>query len=814
MSQRIALVVAVGLVALGLYLLVQSFSNPLDVTGERDTTTSRGTKEVGHLEGGKDGHAQEGPGAESNRVAVPAEASAAAADPASEVGGLRVRVRWRDGKPAAGVAVVVHSWQPVYHIYPQRLANEQGIVEFTGLQPGEVQVSCDRDESVDAKVEGGKVVEVVLELKGVEVQGVVVDDTGAAVGDAGIWLTRANRYDSLGGRVVTRSDSSGEFRLRGVPPGQSLGALAKGLAPSELVDLDDLDTTKAPVRVRLVVAAPGGAVRGTVRSPGGDPVAGADISVGSPPRFLPYRQGHGYVEVWTPLVTSSDAQGRFEFLSLAPGKHSVAVRFEHLPIWKGEVVVEAGATSRLDVQLLEGVVVKGVVTDGAKVAIAGAVVRAYDRPLDETFIQSGQFDYDSVFGFPFTAADGNGSYRLSGIAPGAIHLYATRPERRSWGETKMRAKTVLQGKDGEELQWDPVIAAGNSIAGVVTYRDGVPMNNCFVNLENEKTKKRQAISVHKHGRFQFTNLEAAYYTLSVQYPFNIPRGVPPLEQGKVWPDTGEVRLIATFDSPQKQAPGTVVGRVQDAAGRKTHAAALGIQLKSDRGSWRTGKVTKEGGFEFKRVEPGKFRLVVLSGEEVIHVSEWFELMPAENHDVGTLVTQPGGSLRVKFARDKGTEKIEPRCWAWHISTNQYREIRPGLSEEHLEKNLSVGTYRISVWAKDLAQVSVSTEVEVGKEAVVMLRLRRGASRTFEMQLPEGHEPGKMDITIYDSGGKVCWWQTATISAASGNLLKRTVNLGTGSYTVKVKTTAGRAGEQAFEVKDLGAQAPTIHVTVK
>ena len=42
---------------------------------------------------------------------------------------------------------------------------------------------------------------------------------------------------------------------------------------------------------------------------------------------------------------------------------------------------------------------------------------------------------------------------------------------------------------------------------------------------------------------------------------------PPLEKGGLWPDTGEVRLVAIFDPPQKEPSGSVHGRIQDVGGR-------------------------------------------------------------------------------------------------------------------------------------------------------------------------------------------------------------------------------------------------------
>ena len=516
MSKRIAIVVAIGLGILCLYLLQQSFANPVDIGGDQETATTGNDMRAG---GGRESEEKDGAlEGDPTRVAVREEVSAPS-DP--KLGILLVRVRWQDGKPAPNVAVALTSRRPVYHTVLRRLTNEQGVVQFGDLGPGEFEVSSHRGGRAKATVAAGKVVEAALELKGVDVHGVVVDATGAAVVDAEIWLTRAHHIDWLGGRVVARSDTRGEFRIRGVPPDQCLGALAKSFAPSDLVDLDDVDSTKVPVRVRLVVRERGGAVTGVVTSPAGDTVPAAVVCVGKQPRRFRYRLGsNSYFETWTPLGTTTDADGHFELPSVASGKHPVAIRARGLPIWKGEVVVRSGETSRLDVQLLDGVMVHGVVTDGAGQRIGGAIVRAYDKALSESFIQGGQFDYESVFGFPFTSADDQGRYRVAGIAPGSIHLYATRQRTPRYGfGTLVRAKAVLHGDAGEELLWNAVIEPGHQVSGLVTYKNGTPMKHCFINLRHEKTNKLQALVTDKEGRFRFTNLEPAYYKVGVQYPY-------------------------------------------------------------------------------------------------------------------------------------------------------------------------------------------------------------------------------------------------------------------------------------------------------
>lgn len=807
----IPLLLALGILALGVYLLQLSFASPVD-SGWKPDTDPVGNAGAAKAAGEVQAATEEAP--PDKRVAVPTEAAGSSA---SEVGTLVLRVLWPDGGPAADVAVDLTGSEPFWRRFSDtlgwQLTDVKGEVRYENIPAGEYWYASSR-RGMDwdrVNVVAGTVTEAVIKLDGFDVHGRVVDGSGAGVANAGIWMTTG--YTGwLGGRVVTHSDGNGDFRIRSAGQGQSLGALFRGFAPSELVDLEDVDTSKAPVAVRLVLSKPGGTVTGTVTSPTGKVVPGADVCVGKKPRHFDFRRsGHGARETWTPLTACTDATGRFKLPWVAPGKHPVAVRSRGLPIWKDEVVVKAGETSHLDVKLLAGVVVHGVVKDMAGKPVVNAVVRAYDTALDERYIQAGQFDYDGIFGFAHTAADAQGRYRLGGIAPGSIHLYATRV--RTTGQTTLvRAKTVLKGDAGEELEWNPVLDPGHTIEGLVTFRDGVPMQHVFVTAWHEKTNEYQALTTNREGRFRFTNLTLAHYRLTVQYPFRgVPKDAPPLVKTKVWPDTGEVYLAAVFDSPTKEAPGSVRGRVHDAAERHTRQGTLGVRLISGRG-WRTEKVKKDGTFAFEKIAPGRCRVMVTSGEKVIHAGEEFDLAPAQRFDVGTLVTEPGGSVRLRFVREKGTEKIEPRVWLRHLKDKHSVEIRPKRATEHLEENLCVGSYDARVFARGIVDTRVPFDVRAGEESVVELRFRPAAHCPLVFVLPE-RLPEKLEYVITDAKGGVAAQRSMTLSPRYPNPLQSMVQLPVGRYTMTVSTSEGFSTKQEFEVKDLTAEVPAIRIEI-
>lgn len=814
-ARPLAILALIGLGLLGLYFWIASADSSID-PGPVDSPLA-GVKK-----------SEDEPAAEKLEAAARTEIRDAvgagkgvAPDPDPEHGALLVRVVWSDDTPAENIAVLLRRSQRgyPYNTLKREISDAKGVVRFDGLEPGTYAARSHRggyDKPAEATVVAGKTAEARLELPvGVEVHGIVVDGKGAAVSDAGIWLTSGSK-DWLGGCVVTRSDAKGKFRVRGAKKDASIGALVAGFAPSALVDLDDFDTAKPPVSIRLTVKAPGGGIEGTITSPAGDPVAGAVVCVGKQPRRFKQRSGGmwSHVETWTPLVATTNAEGHYAVRGVTPGEHPLVVRADAAARFHAKVVIEASATLRKDIQLLGGFTVRGAVRDRAGKPITGAIVRAFDHAFDESFIQSGQIDYESVFGYQYTVSGTDGIYRLPHLTPGPVHLYAMRSERPPRGKAKPRAKTIVEGEDGAVVVWLAVIERGNTIEGIVTFRDGVPMKNHFVAAHNDETGLRQSVTTNKEGRFEFVNMELANHSLGVQY-WNAPKGTPPLEKKKVWPNRGEVRLVAVFDAPEKKPLGKVRGRIHDTAGR-VRTGALSVILQSDQNFWHTAREPKDGKFEFDRVKPGKFKVVAKSGETVILAGPWFEVAAAEVRDVGTLVTEPGGAVEITFHREKGTEKIEPTLWLSSKDTNQSVPVRPGTAGSHRVENLCPGEYTVSSYATGMMSIrgDAAVTVEAGAVAKLSLRLRAAALCPVEVTLPEDRPLGAVTLSIVDSNGKTSWKVTERNTGAIPNPYKRKASLAPGRYVLSVKSTTGLKGEQEFEVKNTDPEQPVVRLTVR
>jgi RNA polymerase sigma-70 factor (ECF subfamily) len=754
---------------------------------------------------------------------VTAETAAKDTPVAAPTGGtVLVHVFWSDTKPAPGVGV--HLRRNADGL-PQdglgfTLSDAHGVARFAGVPNGRVGVASDRNDYEGSRVvdvEAGRETSVELHLSaGLAVEGLVVDANRVPVAEAGIWLT-TGFGDWTGGRVVATSSADGSFRLRDVPARQSLGALAAGYEPSELLDLETVDTSRAPVRVELVLATQGAALHGRVTGPDGEPVPGALVSVG------PYAQAHSgllggggaWAEVWTPLTTRTDAHGDYELRGLPIGPAPLRVRTAELPIGKREVELLAGESVRADVALVAGAVVAGTVRGADGEPIAHAIVRAFDQPINRHFLQGGQYDYDDPIGYPSTAADEHGSYRLTAVPPGEVHLFANpayapiEPTTTS----EPHAETVLTAGPGEHLDWNPILTEGRVIEGLVTYRDGTPMPRVFVSARSVETGVSQALVADEAGRFRFLNLDDVAYVLGVQY-WAAPADAEPIELTDVYPDKGLVRLRASYDAPVDNEPGTVSGTVHDAGERCPNPERLSVELESDRGFVRVWVEMDGYGFSFPDVEPGRYRPIAGVDGDAVFVGDWFELGSGEDRDLGVLTTVAGGELRLRAPRTTDTEHVELRLFVRTDGTLTSREVKLGRADELLVENLSAGELDVRAYGEGVAPIYTFVTIEADREVELVLALRPAVDCPIELMWPESATLGRLDVRVEDASGEVVWDR----SEINVGLLDRPYVLSPpfplGHYVVVAETKSGLWGRAELEVSDLAPERAAVRVELR
>jgi len=310
--------------------------------------------------------------------ATPNERVAVAAAPrVATTGSLRITCRWGDdGSPAWGVLVKVTPLGMRDGALLQRTvqAGDDGAVLVAELPACKTHVEADRGGKLLVDVVAGTTTESELVIPaGIGVRGRVVDDAGAPVPSARIWLSEGPR-DYQDGDFVANVDRAGQFYLRSVEPERFLGATAPGHRSAVVQPVRGEPGTT--MQVELVLGGTGAVLLGRVLAPDGTPAADARVLVG-------WRNAMGNM-TWNaemfryhrpPLELRTAADGTFAAHGLPPGsKHPVWVRSIGCCVWYQVVQLEAHGYTSIAVQLQTGASLAGRVTDGSGKPIVGAYI--------------------------------------------------------------------------------------------------------------------------------------------------------------------------------------------------------------------------------------------------------------------------------------------------------------------------------------------------------------------------------------------------------------------------------------------------------
>ncbi|WP_437937880.1 MSCRAMM family protein [Sorangium sp. So ce341] len=233
--------------------------------------------------------------------------------------------------------------------------------------------------------------------KGCILTGRAVDSSGAPL--PGVYIDAESLFAvgemsavAMEAAAQAQTEDDGSFSLPNVPKGTIAvrgydGSNAVSSVEVEVSSCDSLEPVK-------LVMSPGGSLSGVARDADGKPIAGARITLMHRPI--------GFVN------TVSDADGRFHFEQIPPGVIRVMAR-SGAQVTIAGVKIEEGKDARLEITLApKGTAeLRGRVTAGGK-PLPGA------RLMLATAIGD-----DGTIGlhYPVTAEDG--SYRVSGLTPGA-----------------------------------------------------------------------------------------------------------------------------------------------------------------------------------------------------------------------------------------------------------------------------------------------------------------------------------------------------------------------------------------------------------
>lgn len=374
----------------------------------------------------------------------PAASPAPAAPPAPTTGSLRVQVvDQTDGSPLAGMGVAVVAVAALQNPGSRRRfvpTNAEGEAVFTDLEPGHRLVEVDRsgDRSV-TKVVAGTASHCRIAVTGVRVVGRVVDQNGAPVPDATLWM-HANRVEAL---PIAVADAAGRFTVDHLAPKLTIQARREGLIPSaaHLVNGEPGSTHE----MTMELGGRGATVTGWVRDDRGRPAK--DVLVYVVPESDALVTPYDVARQPRALQLRTDADGNFATEEAPLGKQIVtACSADDALAPDGKLITTGPSPVHVELHLVRAAVLEGRIT-ASGAPLSGCDVHVFceqpDQPVSYLF---------NLIAMRTAASDQDGRYRVTGIVPGKVQIRVLRTglapiatERRTLGPAERLALDFATG---------------------------------------------------------------------------------------------------------------------------------------------------------------------------------------------------------------------------------------------------------------------------------------------------------------------------------------------------------------------------------
>lgn len=352
-----------------------------------------------------------------------------------EAGILEGRVVMADGHPAAGAEVRFSGG-------PELLSVTSGALGgfAAEVQPGSYRISAVHGSGTGA-VAGPVAVDAGRTVKGLVVRlgaassiaGRVLDRDGRPLADAQVMLSPAEEGGEVA-RAVTSKD--GTFDVAPLAPGEyDLEVQAEGRSAASRRGLVVLPGQRFELEIRLDGV---GTVTGTVRSPGGAPIAGANVRGGS-------MWGGGLGSVRAEAVSGSD--GRYSFPAIEVGPVELRARRPGAVLGETKmVVVEQGRGTVADFVLPAMGTLEGEVRFTVPRTMASPVF-VHVSPAAGTVRLSGRDRIEVGEDGRFRAAVAEGEWRVLATAADGVVAIAPDPVRIEAGETARVVLTLASPED-------------------------------------------------------------------------------------------------------------------------------------------------------------------------------------------------------------------------------------------------------------------------------------------------------------------------------------------------------------------------------
>jgi protocatechuate 3,4-dioxygenase beta subunit len=409
-----------------------------------------------------------------------------------------------------------------------------------------------------------------IELKtGRTLAGRVRSPEGKPVPQAEIFLQTG---PEAGPRPLGAADEEGRFRFAGVQPGTvELTVQAPGYQLSRLQDLRIPE--ESDVEGLEITLHKGSMLEVQALDSRRRPVAGAWIMAHAED-FEPSLVHRG------PARCETDDAGRCRLEGLSLGLYDVFALSERHGRVQAKVEIAPGANQR-ELVFPAGVKVSGQVSDETGTPVAGAGLSlnpvASGESLETASLADGSFQFPTV---------GDGTYRLSGAAPGFAE--AALPE-----EVQVAGQEVR----GLALRLSRGATLTGKVLGLEPEELGAVMINAFRMTEGVSFTHPFLSRTDREGRYKITDLAPGDWRITAQS-----KGRSIQESLQIAPGVREAVLDLRFPTGF-----TITGRVT-----ADHAPLAGAQVgASASGGSFQGLTGPDGGFQIPNVPPGRYTLTAM-----------------------------------------------------------------------------------------------------------------------------------------------------------------------------------------------------------
>lgn len=601
---------------------------------------------------------------------------------------MRVLVLWPDGSPAAGVQVRARPRDRTNAALHERWGRvgRDGALAFAEDEPlasGTWSLRPDRGRSQDLRFPLSRPHSIQL-AAGLEIRGRVVDKTSEqGIPNARVWLSSGERFDV--GRVVTRTDANGRYRIRAVPPGRALSVRADAYGASSLRRIHAPTDPGTTDHVQDFKLAPGDRiVEGRVRSQDGEAIADARLWIGHvfrrPNDFEASAGKHQ-----APILTRTDDDGRFRVRALRQYRRHVlwaAAPGFGLARHRLGMGKKAGPGAPLEIVLARASTLEGRSEPGTKIRLAFEAYKPGSEPAEAT-------DHDVLppWVATTTTADEGGAYRLEDLPSGRLRAFAI------GADPRQQAATDLTLFAARTSNWSPRLGPAPSLRGILRSKADQALESLQVVARTWGQAPRRTTS-RSDGSFELPSVPEVPHEVRIYADRD--REILLAQRSGVQPAHGTMRIVV----PEHRLPSASLrGRFRIDALLPALASArprdFVVSARSQVDALQVA-LDAQGGFAFPALPPGAYRVAVSHRGDLIWTST-HELRARQDLDLGEVfASKTSGDLTLFVRRADGTA-IE-RGFAFlmtpdGLSTARMLWLRKG---EGRARALPIGRYRIVI----------------------------------------------------------------------------------------------------------------------